>query len=184
MCPYHVRVGVGAPADAGLSVTRSVAGVGAAGTPLAAGPSSTPACPPPPPRAAPHPAVAPLLLLPLTRGRPGCLPPALAGAAALPPGSGAALGSPARGEDEGRRPGRGGLGRGGPQHRGSLSCSPCGARRPTRAGGGGRRARGVPLGPRARRIHWGAAGPAPQSLTSTFIPPLRPRTPRLSPGRM
>lgn len=120
VCPYHVRVGVGAPADAGLPMTRSVAGVGATGAPLAARPSSTPgaACPPPPPRAAPHPAVAPLLLLPLTRGRPGCLPPALAGAAALPPGSGAALGSPARGENEGRRPrpGRGGLGRGGPQH--------------------------------------------------------------------
>lgn len=45
-------MGVGAPVDSGLPMTRSVAGVGAAGAPLAADPSSTPtaACPPPPPR--------------------------------------------------------------------------------------------------------------------------------------
>lgn len=80
-----------------------------------------------------------------------------------------------------RGPGAAGWGAGGRSTEGRSAARPAERAAPLAPAEGGRRARGVPLGPRARRIHWGAAGPAPQSLTSTFIPPPTPPGPRDSP---
>lgn len=182
-------MGVGAPADSGLPMTRSVAGVGAAGAPLAADPSSTPtaACPPPPPR------------LPLTprwpRSSSSRLPGAVPAACPLPwparPRSPRAPALPwapppgGRVRGAARGPGAAGWGAGGRSTEGRSAARPAERAAPLAPAEGGEAGAGGSAGSPSPTDSLGRRG------TGSPIPNLNlhfsryaPWPPRLSPGRM
>lgn len=119
---------------------------------------------------------------PSPRGRPAPPPPAYPGPSGLPapcpgrrgrapPRAPALPGAPPPGgrvRGAARGPGAAGWGAGGRSTEGRSAARPAERAAPL-APAEGEAGAGVPLGPRARRIHSGAAGAAPQSLTSTFI---------------